>query len=184
MSTSDGASMRSLSEISEEETVRLSVDLVAAARRNLGFFRLWMPLISDLSNGSIPPMILPPLDIEWVWYCHTLNRVQLQRQYCESRFSKLIGKAAIFNEENEEYALNRCKEIWVQRYPTEPFENEADSNLQNPVSTVHEDLLNEVSKQRNLYIKFSEPYYSEIVYLIAARQRYKGFLYMMHRFCR
>lgn len=40
MSTSDGSSMRSLSEISEEETVRLSIDLVAAARRNLGFFRL------------------------------------------------------------------------------------------------------------------------------------------------
>lgn len=32
--------MRSLSEISEEETVRLSIDLVAAARRNLGFLRL------------------------------------------------------------------------------------------------------------------------------------------------
>ncbi|KAJ8572842.1 hypothetical protein K7X08_009353 [Anisodus acutangulus] len=36
MSTSDGASMRSLSEISEEETMRLSIDLVAATRRNLG----------------------------------------------------------------------------------------------------------------------------------------------------
>lgn len=121
--------MRSLSEISEEETVRLSIDLVAAARRNLGFLRLvtesqwlqerptilesirrfiitlfrlaipvffvlvspgnldddfffgrydqlWMPLISDLSNGSNPPMILPPFDIEWVWYCHTLNSVR------------------------------------------------------------------------------------------------------------
>ncbi|KAK4339693.1 hypothetical protein RND71_041155 [Anisodus tanguticus] len=204
MSTSDGASMRSLSEISEEEPVRLSIDLVAATRHNIGFLKLvtesqwlhetptifesirrydelWMPLISDLSNGSNPPMILPPLDIEWVWYCHTLNPVSY-RQYCESRFSKLIGKAAIFNEENEEYALRRCKEIWVQRYPTEPFDNELDSNLQNTVSTFHEDLLNEVSKQRHLYTKFSEPYYSEIVYLIAARQRYKGFLYMMHRF--
>ncbi|XP_060219283.1 glycine-rich domain-containing protein 1 isoform X1 [Lycium barbarum] len=205
MSTSDGASMRSLSEISEEETVRLSINLVAASRRNLGFLKLvtesqwlhekptilesirrydelWMPLISDLSNGSTPPMIHPPLDIEWVWYCHTINPVSY-RQYCESRFSKLIGKAAIFNEENEEYALNRCKEIWSHRYPTEPFENESDeSNLQNTVSTFHEDLLKEVSKQRHLYTKFSEPYYSEIVYLIAARQRYKGFLYMMHRF--
>ncbi|XP_075094627.1 glycine-rich domain-containing protein 1-like [Nicotiana tabacum] len=204
MSTWDDGSMRSLSKISEEETVRLSVDLVAASRRNLGFLRLvseshwlhekptilesirrydklWMPLISDLANGSTPPMILPPLDIEWVWYCHTLNSVSY-RQYCESRFCKLIGKATIVNEENEEYALNRCKEIWVQRYPTEPFENESDSNLQNFVSILHEDLLNEVSKQRHLYTKFSEPCYSEIVYLIAARQRYKGFLYMMHRF--
>ncbi|XP_055816654.1 uncharacterized protein LOC129886128 isoform X2 [Solanum dulcamara] len=206
MSTSDGASMRSLSEISEEETVRFSIDLVAAARRNFGFLRLvtesqwlqerptilesirrydqlWMPLISDLFNGSNPPMILPPLDIEWVWYCHTLNPVNY-RQYCKSRFSKLIGKAAIFNEENEEYALNRCKEIWVHTYPTEPFENESyDSNLQNPVTTFHEEVLEEVSKQRQyLCTIFSEPYYSEIVYLIAARQRYKGFLYMMHRF--
>lgn len=36
-----------------------------------------MPLISDLTVGpnQRPPMILPPFDIEWVWYCHTLNPV-------------------------------------------------------------------------------------------------------------
>lgn len=39
---------------------------------------LWMPLISDLTvAGSSPPMILPPLDVEWVWFCHTLNPVRL-----------------------------------------------------------------------------------------------------------
>lgn len=41
MSASEGiAPMRTLSEISEEETVRFSVDLVAAARKNLGLLRL------------------------------------------------------------------------------------------------------------------------------------------------
>ncbi|XP_019187971.1 PREDICTED: uncharacterized protein LOC109182291 isoform X3 [Ipomoea nil] len=210
MSACDGASasasVRSLkfSELSEEDTLRITVDLVAAARRNLGFLKfiaespflhqtpailesirrydqLWMPLIYDLTNGSTPPMILPPVDIEWVWFCHSLNPVSY-RQYCESRFSKVIGKATIFNEENEDYALNRCREIWLSRYPSEPFENECDSNMENRVSTVQEDLLEEVSKQRFLYTKFTEPYCSEIVYLIAARQRYKGFLYMVHRF--
>lgn len=43
MSACDGAaaSVRSLkfSEISEEDTVRITVDLVAAARRNLGFLK-------------------------------------------------------------------------------------------------------------------------------------------------
>lgn len=34
-----------------------------------------MPLIADLTTVSKPPMILPPLDVEWVWFCHTLNRV-------------------------------------------------------------------------------------------------------------
>jgi hypothetical protein len=108
------------------------------------------------------------------------------RKYCEKRFSKLIGKPAIFYKENEEYSLMRCEELWMKRYPNESFENEVDitsSNLQDlHVAQDHEDLLNEVEKQRHVYSKFSWPYMSEIVYLIAARQRYKGFLYVLQRF--
>ncbi|XP_034930199.1 uncharacterized protein [Populus alba] len=206
--SSDVLSTRSLSEISEVETVRLSVDLVSASRKNLGLLRtvsespwlheratileairrydeLWMPLISDMMEGSSPPMVLPPLDVEWVWFCHTLNPVSY-RKYCEERFSKLIGKPAIFYKENEEYSLMRCEELWMKRYPNESFENEVDinsSNLQDlHVAQDHEDLLNEVEKQRHVYSKFSWPYMSEIVYLIAARQRYNGFLYVLQRF--
>lgn len=102
------------------------------------------------------------------------------KEYCEFKFSKLIGKPAIFDEENEEYALMRCKEIWESRYPNEPFENEADSCSKNAVLS-SEELFAEVTKHRFLYSKFSEPYRSETVYLMAARQRYKGFLYMVQR---
>ncbi|XVF06006.1 hypothetical protein REPUB_Repub06bG0010900 [Reevesia pubescens] len=203
MSSTSSTAVRSLSEISE--TIHLGVDIVSAARKNIGFLRsvneyqwlhqratiieairrydeVWMPLISDLTvKGSTPPMVLPPFDVEWVWFCHTLNPVGY-RKYCESRFSKLIGKPAIFNEENEEYALMRCKEIWVQRYSSEPFENEVESDSQDPPPLINEDLFNEVQKHRFLYSKFSEPYLCELVYLIAARQRYRGFLYMMQRF--
>ncbi|KAL3632200.1 hypothetical protein CASFOL_025184 [Castilleja foliolosa] len=200
------SSLRSLSEISEEATVRFSVDLVAAARKNLGFLRhvsdsnwlhhkstileairryekLWMPLLANLTTGPKPPMILPPLDIEWVWFCHTLNPTNY-RDYCESRFSKLIGKAAIFDEENEEYALKRCREIWESKFQSEPFENEADNNLEEHQyeSVISEDLLDQVLKQRDLYKRYSEPYYSEMVYLVAAKQRYRGFIYMVRRF--
>lgn len=104
------------------------------------------------------------------------------QQYCESRFSKLIGKPAIFDEENEEYALLRCKNIWTHKYPSEPFENEMDSDMPIPVVT-NEEILVEVTKHRFLYTKISEAYRSEIVYLIAARQRYKGFLYIVQSFC-
>ncbi|KAA8536796.1 hypothetical protein F0562_029274 [Nyssa sinensis] len=201
----DGMSTRSLSGITEEATVRLSVDLVSAAGRHVGFLRLvadshwlhqrptvveairrydelWMPLISDLTVGSTPPILVPPIDVEWVWYCHTLNPVSYRR-YCESRFSKLIGKPAIFDEENEEYAWNRCREIWIRRYPSEQFENEFDSDeVRDADAITNEDLLGEVLKQKTLCTLFSEPYMSEIVYLIAARQRYKGFLYNLQRF--
>lgn len=102
-------------------------------------------------------------------------------QYCESRFSKLIGKPAIFNEGNEEYALIRCRDIWIHKYPSEPFENELASDGSIPL-VANEDLLSLVLKQRNLYAKLSAPYMSETVYLIAAGQRYKRFLCMMQRF--
>ncbi|KAL4303511.1 hypothetical protein GQ457_10G013210 [Hibiscus cannabinus] len=204
MSPSSAAAIRSLSDITEMDTVHFSIDLVSEARRIVGFLRsvhecqwlhqratlieairrydeVWMPLISNLTvEGSTPPLILPPFDVEWVWFCHTLNPVGYKK-YCESRFSKLMGKPSILNEEVEEYALMRCKEIWVQRFPSEPFENEVESDSQDP-PFLNEDLLNEVQKHKFLYSKFSEPYLYELVYLIAARQRYKGFLYMMQRF--
>ncbi|XVF31413.1 hypothetical protein REPUB_Repub16aG0143800 [Reevesia pubescens] len=75
----------------------------------------------------------------------------------------------------------RCKEIWVERYSSEPFENEVESDSQDP-PLINQDLFNEIQKHKFLYSKFSEPYLSELVYLIAARQRYRGFLYMMQRF--
>lgn len=186
--------------------MRLSLDLVAAARQNIGFLRdvaeshwlhhtpvlvesirryheLWMPMMSDLTAESgKPPMILPSLDIEWVWFCHTLNPVTY-REYCESRFSKLIGKPAIFNQENKDYALDRCREIWIARYPSEPFENESDSgDLHNGKIPLTEYLLEEISKQRCLFTMFSKPYMLELVYLIAAKNRYKGFLFMLQKF--
>ncbi|KAG7969286.1 hypothetical protein I3843_07G023700 [Carya illinoinensis] len=201
---SGNTSGRNLGGIREVEAMLVGVDLVSAARRNIEFLRivadtrwlhekarvveairryneLWMPLVSDLTVvGSTPPLVLPPLDVEWVWFCHTLNPVSY-RQYCELKFSKLIGKPAIFNEGNEEYALMRCKEIWSRKYPSEPFENETDLDVRIPAVT-DEELLAEVTKHRFLYSKFSEAYRSEIVYLIAARHRYKGFLHMVQRF--
>ncbi|XP_052193676.1 uncharacterized protein LOC127802056 isoform X2 [Diospyros lotus] len=202
---SDGCSTRSLSEIlsSSEEIVRVSFDLVSAARRNLGFLRivadshwlhqrptifeairryeqLWMPLISDLTAGPKPPMALPPIDIEWVWFCHSLNPASY-RQYCESRFSKIIGKPAIFDQENDEYALNRCRDVWISRYPSEPFENELASDVSVPRIT-NEHLLGQVLKLKNLYANLAEPYMAETVYLTAAKHRYKMFLCMIQRF--
>ncbi|CAL5380594.1 unnamed protein product [Camellia sinensis] len=205
---SDIGSTRSFGEISEDDTLKLTVNLVSAARRTLRFLRivdeshwlhtrpttlesvrrydeLWMPLISDLTVGSTsthhPPMILPPIDIQWVWFCHTFNPV-FYRQYCDSRFSKIIAKPAIFDEENEEYALNRCRDIWIRRYPSEPFENELDSDDNSALCVTNEDIFTQVLKLRNLYAKLAEPYMSETVYLIAAKQRYKSYLSMMLRF--
>ncbi|CAH8340245.1 unnamed protein product [Eruca vesicaria subsp. sativa] len=200
----DGVAARSLSEISEVDAVRIGADIVSAARRLIVLLRsigdcqwlhrppviseairrydeLWMPLISDLTVDSKPPIILPPLDVEWVWFCHSLNPVSY-RDYCQKRFSKLIGKPAIYDEENEDYAVSQCEKIWIRRYPDESFENRADPDSPEIGSSANEDIKTEVEKQRFLWAKFSEPYLSETVYLIAARLRYKGFLLILHKF--
>lgn len=103
------------------------------------------------------------------------------REYCTSRFSKLIEKPAIFDDENEDYAMSRCMEIWCLRYPSEPFDLEPISDAED-TSPSENDLFQTVSKHGSLYSKFSEPYMSETVYLIAAKNRYKGFLYLLQRF--
>ncbi|XP_017411870.1 uncharacterized protein LOC108318706 isoform X2 [Vigna angularis] len=208
---SPSTSSTSLGELPEIAAIRLGIDLVSAARRNIAFLTtvadsvwlhhtsimveairryhdFWMPLIADLTlPDSPPPVILPALDVQWVWFCHTLNPVSY-REYCETRFSKLIGRAGIFDEENREYALMRCIEIWSSRYPLESFENEASSDSQDSGGEVvggslKEGVFKEVEKQRLLLCSmFVEPYRSEVVYLIAARQRYRAFLFMLQRF--
>ena len=85
----------------------------------------------------------------------------------------------------------RCREIWSSRYPLESFENEASSDSQDLDTVVvvggclKESVFKEVEKQRVLLCSmFVEPYRFEVVYLIAARQRYKAFLFMLLRFAR
>ncbi|EPS66495.1 hypothetical protein M569_08281, partial [Genlisea aurea] len=165
----------------EDDSLGFGVDLVSAARKNLGLFKtvadnhwlhqdsaiaeairrydeVWMPLLAHLSTGPNPPLILPPLDVEWVWFCHSLDPVNY-KQYCDSRFSKLISKTAIFDEENREYALNRSKRMWEAEFPAEPFEAaDADDDVAAAFPPSNRNLSDRVSKQTEIYYKrFSEP---------------------------
>ncbi|KAI3968486.1 hypothetical protein MKX01_007796 [Papaver californicum] len=183
------SSENSDTEDEEEEYLKIfqpSIDLVTAGRRQVSFLKrvfesqwfhhppsiiqsirrydeLWMPLISDLSiNSKTPLMILPPLDIQWVWFCHKLNPLTY-RVYCQSKFS-------------------RCRYIWSCKYPHDPFDIIELSTTSEESITVDKSILDEVMKQRFLYTKFSKPYMIELVYLIAARKRYARFLYVLHKF--
>ncbi|KAK1319749.1 hypothetical protein QJS10_CPB04g00878 [Acorus calamus] len=197
--------------MSEEASVDLkinfTVDLVTAARRHLSFIRtvadspfihhvpsllrsirrydeLWMPLISDLyRSSSTVPMLLPPLDVQWVWHCHCLTPEKF-REYCNTRFQRLIEKPPIFDDENEDYAMDACREVWTNRYPSEPFDLEEFNQEDQPIPTsgIGRDLLETASRFASLHPKFSLPFVSETVYLVAARHRYREFLHILKRF--
>ncbi|XP_019704133.1 uncharacterized protein [Elaeis guineensis] len=184
---------------------RLTLDLVTAGRWHLSFLRsfagslflnnttaiarsirryeeLWMPLIAELSKAAPPsdaPMILPPEDVHWIWHCHCLHP-ESYREYCASRFGELIDRPAIFDEENEEYAFGRCREIWGLRYPSEPFDLEIAEDDEGGASGG--DLFAAVARCGSLYSHFSDPFVSETVYLVFARRRYLNFLHISRRF--
>lgn len=150
-----------------------------------------MPLIHDLSkNSSAAPIILPPLDVQWAWHCHCLSPARY-REYCISRFGRLVERPAIFDDGNAEYASNRCRDIWTARYPSEPFDLEISSENEEedgsarlpdvPTPSHGGELFAAVSKYRDLYSTFSDPFVAETVYLVSARQRYKNFLHLCRK---
>lgn len=96
----------------------------------------------------------------------------------------MVDRPAIFDDENQEYAESRCRELWAQRYPSEPFDLE-DNGGGSSAAVEDEDgcgdrrcILAAVLAWEEccLYKKFCQPYFSELVFLIATRQRYKAFL--------
>ncbi|XP_039114218.1 uncharacterized protein LOC120249688 [Dioscorea cayenensis subsp. rotundata] len=176
---------------SDHGRIRISLDLVTASRRHLSFLRsgsatvfhprsiqryeeVWLPLISGLVIGSSsPPSLLPPPDVHWVWLCHCFDPPRY-RDYCVSRFGFLIDRPAIFDDENEDYALSRCREIWELRYPSEPFDLEISTASEEPLDGG--DVLARIRRHASLAANFSDPFMAETVYLVAAKRRYLDFL--------
>ncbi|RRT49704.1 hypothetical protein B296_00045184 [Ensete ventricosum] len=104
------------------------------------------------------------------------------REYCTSRFGALVDRPLIIDDENEEYAYNRCREVWAVRYPSVPFDLEVDSGEDGEASGKYEDHLSAVvARYRTLYSFFCDPFVSETVYLVAARRRYSSFLHLSRR---
>lgn len=96
------------------------------------------------------------------------------RDYCVSRFGFLIDRPAIFDDENEDYALSRCREIWELRYPSEPFDLEISTASEEPPDGG--DVLARIRRHASLAANFSDPFMAETVYLVAAKRRYLDFL--------
>jgi hypothetical protein len=190
-----------LSQSSRSTTgIRTSVDLVTAGRCHLSFLRLcsatsisdpldpsllgrsirryeelWMPMAAELPLNE---MVLPPLDVHWVWHCHCLNHVHYLN-YCNSRFGKLIDRPAIFDEENAECATERCRQIWELKYPAEPFDLESSCSSDADVEMGSSGICNIVEKCRSLSGLFSDAFLPETVYLVAAKSRYMDFLHLL-----
>lgn len=102
--------------------------------------------------------------------------------YCASRFGRLINRPSILDADNEEYAADHCQEVWVARYPSEPFDledNETEGNSSNDKSA--DEIIEMVQRYTGLAARFASPFISEGVYHVAARRRYMCFLELIKK---
>ncbi|KAG0504602.1 hypothetical protein KC19_N016200 [Ceratodon purpureus] len=157
--------------------------------------KCWMPLAAEAAEAAetggsgyvaTEYALLPPLDVQWVWYCHCLNPVRY-RNYCKSKFGRVIDFPCLVDTPSEEAARNRCKKVWSDRYPTQPFNvivsqlsltkhldeefhpwDEHQAELQEVVATTE--------RQSTFYYQVSQPYMWEEAFLRVALERYKCFL--------
>ncbi|CAM6070832.1 unnamed protein product [Sphagnum tenellum] len=215
-STSSSSSNSYVEELKCAQRVSISVDLVLAAKRELGFLRtieslpflhggpaiyrairryqeFWMPLALDL-------LLLPPLDVQWVWHCHCLNPVGY-RDYCIKKYGRVINVPLLADLRSEMEAQERCKKLWTLHYPKEPFDitdtlSKLPPTLATSTAKVYpidefnavdheilelEELVGTVARQSSFYYQVSQPYMWEDSFLQVAKERYKCFLHMLSR---
>ncbi|CAK9857891.1 unnamed protein product [Sphagnum jensenii] len=187
-SSSTSSSNSYVEELKCAQRVSISVDLVLAAKRELGFLRtieslpflhggpaiyrairryqeFWMPLALDL-------LLLPPLDVQWVWHCHCLNPVGY-RDYCIKKYGRVINVPLLADLGSEMEAQERCKKLWTLHYPKEPFD------IMDTLSKLPPTLATSTAKV--LHMQVSQPYMWEDSFLQVAKERYKCFLHMLSR---
>ncbi|KAJ7529008.1 hypothetical protein O6H91_15G030100 [Diphasiastrum complanatum] len=209
-------------ELKAATSLGISIDLVRAARRQLSFLRainslpflysgpavdraiyrywhFWMPLAADKTlcledqNASWSDQaFLPPVDVQWVWHCHCL-RPRAYRNFCLSHFQRVIDLPFLHDPSNEAAARERCKQLWSERYPEEPYN--ILSNLSElselkecasqkttadlyPEKELHE-LVSAIARQSSFYTKICQPHVWKETFLYAALERYKCFLYIL-----
>ncbi|CAK9255445.1 unnamed protein product [Sphagnum jensenii] len=217
-SSTSSSSNSYLEELKCAQRVSISVDLVLAAKRELGFLRtieslpflhggpaiyrairryqeFWMPLAQQLDL-----LLLPPLDVQWVWHCHCLNPVGY-RDYCIKKYGRVINVPLLADLGSEMEAQERCKKLWTLHYPKEPFDimdtlSKLPPTLATSTAKVYpidefnavdhgilelEELVGTVARQSSFYYQVSQPYMWEDSFLQVAKERYKCFLHMLSR---
>lgn len=86
---------------------------------------LWLPLVNSNSDKEM----VPPPDVAWLWHCHRLAPFRYMN-YVRGEFGKIVEANPPFalqleNEislESDSNGAAACtRELWQERYPTEPF---------------------------------------------------------------
>ncbi|EXC03907.1 hypothetical protein L484_016112 [Morus notabilis] len=195
----------------EAQKIGVSVDLVAAAKRQLKFLAAvdrnrnlyegpvldraiyrynacWLPLLAKHTETPVceGPLVVP-LDCEWIWHCHRLNPVRYKSD-CEELYGKILDNSNVVSS-LEDTCKKETEEIWKSLYPEEPYTldfNRALSEDAAEKTCVLEkctkyDLVSAVKRQSPFSYQVSRPHMSNDCFLKGAVARYKGYLHLIRR---
>ncbi len=175
------------------------LDLVWSARRHLRFLeqvnrhpnlyegnlvseaiyryeKLWLPLAAKHPNR----LLLPPLDIRWIWHVHMLSPLNYQKD-CNSVVGTLIATGYARNTAEENSAIFQGRQVWETLYPNEKIDLEIDRDWSVLSPTSYEskisyDIHAAVSRQKIFYYQVSLPHFKDQKFLDSALRRYKQYL--------
>ncbi|XP_076927584.1 glycine-rich domain-containing protein 1-like [Bidens hawaiensis] len=203
--------MEQESEWNAAQSISISEDLLAAAKRQLQFLEAvdrnrwlyqgqalqwaiyrynacWLPLLAKHSESRITegPLVVP-LDCEWVWHCHRLNPVRYKSD-CEEFYEKILDNRNVVSSV-QGISRRETEEIWNKLYPNEPYDFDMTRALSTKFS---EDMYKNqsfskydftlaIERQSPFFYQVSRPHVKSDLFLKAAVARYKGFLHLIRR---
>ena len=139
---------------------------------------MWLPLTIDY----IDTVIVPPLDVYWVWHCHMLAPIEYDKD-CNRLVGTVIDHRFL-TESQYESKLQYTQTIWENKYPDEPFEMDLDKDdFDNPAGSDYRpksryNVLAAAARQQEFYYQVSLPHYKDRNFLQAALKRYQKFLFL------
>ncbi|XP_076911575.1 glycine-rich domain-containing protein 1-like [Bidens hawaiensis] len=201
--------MEQESEWNAAQSIKISEDLVAAAKLQLQFLAAvdrnrwlyedqtlqtaiyrynscWLPLLAKHSESRVTngPLVVP-LDCEWVWHCHRLNPVRYKSD-CEEFYGRILDNCNVASLV-QKISTKETEDIWNSMYPNEPYNinltlsNKFSKNIDGSANHTKYNLLLAIKRQIPFFYQVSRSHMNTNQYLEAAVARYKGFLHLIKR---
>ncbi|CAK7347306.1 unnamed protein product [Dovyalis caffra] len=155
-------------EWAEAQKIATSLDLVAAAKKQLRF-------LAEVDRHR------------YLYDGHTLERA-IHRNDCKELYGRILGTRNVVSS-TQAVCKKQTEEFWNRIYPNEPYELNPSTQLVEGIGehilvaqkSTNYDLVSAVKRQRSFYYQVSGPHMEDDTFLEEAVARYKGFLYLIKR---
>ncbi len=146
--------------------------------------KFWLPLVVGHQTSS-SQVLVPPLDVHWVWHCHLL----CPRQYlkdCTALVGRLVEHEVlqIFNSPEYKRQAEATEQLWAAKYGLVEQYHVSHYEVVPIEVLVYQskcgyDLLQATARQSSFYYNVSLPHYRDDKFLAAAVERYKKYLLLI-----